>query len=298
MTINSMTGFGSAFGDILGFRSRLEIKTLNNRYREFVMRVPHFLGAAEEPLKKLIMKTVSRGRVELWLQVDLSRAGAPPEPSVNMAAAGRLWAQLRELAEGLGLPGEVTLADLLALERHIVSDEAPRGLEDAEPGAVWGDLRPLAERALGQLAVMRAQEGAELQGDIEGRLDSMQATLKELKNTAASQPQIMTKRYQARLEELAESMLDPVRLAQEAAVLAERLDITEEITRFHSHIKNFRSLLALQEPVGRRLEFLLQELLREANTMGSKSQSLPITELVLSFKSELEKIREQVLNVE
>ena len=116
---------------------------------------------------------------------------------------------------------------------------------------------------------------------------------------AANAPQAATKRYQARLEELAETLLDPARLAQEAAILADKMDISEEMTRFGSHIQSFRSLLdQASEPVGRRLEFLLQEMVREANTMGSKSQSKPIADAVLNFKSELEKIREQVLNIE
>jgi uncharacterized protein (TIGR00255 family) len=145
---------------------------------------------------------------------------------------------------------------------------------------------------------MRENEGAALKKDLSGRLDALEEGLKEIRLLAQNVPAIATKRYQARIEELAETVIDPGRLAQEAAILGEKMDITEEITRFGSHLKSFRALLGESAPVGRRMEFLLQELLREANTMGSKSQALAITEVVLSFKSELEKIREQVLNIE
>jgi uncharacterized protein (TIGR00255 family) len=145
---------------------------------------------------------------------------------------------------------------------------------------------------------MRETEGANLAEDIKIRIENLQNSLGSLKTIAANVPSIVTKRYQARLEELAETLIDPDRLAQEAAILAEKLDITEEITRFSAHLKSLKELLDSKEPAGRRMEFLLQELVREANTMGSKSQSLSITEIVLSFKSELEKIREQVLNIE
>jgi uncharacterized protein (TIGR00255 family) len=294
--IKSMTGFGCATGEVLGLRSRIEIKTLNNRYREFVIRLPHYLGAQEEPLKKLINAKVGRGRVDLWLQVDTHAAA--PQAALDLSAARVVLGSLRALASELGLPGEVGLDQLLRLERLFSGQDGPNPLEGADPGAAWADLSDLAAAALDQLVAMRSAEGQALQADIETRLDALAQGHRDLKAIAASQPTALTKRYQARIEELAEAIVDPARLAQEAAILAERFDITEEITRFASHIKNFRSLLAMGEPVGRRLEFLLQELVREANTMGSKSQALQITEIVLAFKSELEKIREQVLNVE
>jgi uncharacterized protein (TIGR00255 family) len=296
--IKSMTGFGAATGEIMGFRARLEIKTLNNRYREFVLRLPHFLGSQEDSIKKLINKSISRGRVELWLQLDLNSARETPEINMSLNLAKKLKDVLINLSNELNLQGPVTLDNLLRLERLFFNSDTHHPLEDADPNALWGDLRLMCEQAITQLMNMRLAEGAQLQADIEKRLDDLGITHKELKNIAVNQPTIMTKRYQARLEELAENIVDPTRLAQEAAILAEKIDITEEITRFKSHLKNFQAILELNEPVGRRLEFLLQELLRETNTMGSKSQSLQITELVLAFKSDLEKIREQVLNVE
>jgi uncharacterized protein (TIGR00255 family) len=293
--IRSMTGFGAASGEILGSRARLEIKTLNNRYREFLIRTPHSVGALEEPLKKLIGSEISRGRVEVWLQVEPARGTAA---QVNIEAARHLRAELERLRSELGLPGELRLSHLLRLDRLFVTQEPIGGLDAFNPAAAWDDLRRLASEALDQLVKMRSTEGESLHKDIWGRLGALEAGLNEIRSVAAGLPQAATKRYQARLEELAGTLADPARLAQEAAVLAEKMDVTEEITRFGIHIQGFKTLMVSGEPVGRRLEFLLQELVREANTIGSKSQLLPMTDSVLGFKSELEKIREQVLNIE
>jgi uncharacterized protein (TIGR00255 family) len=295
--IKSMTGFGAAVGDIMGYRARLEVKTLNNRYREYFFRTPHFMGSMEEPLKKLIGAKISRGRVEILLHVDPWKNQGVPEISVNIPAARALFSELWRLKEELDLPGEITLDHLLAEERLFLTQEEA-SLDSAEPELLWQSIKILAISALDQLVTMRANEGKSLVDDIRVRLNTLDTDLNTLKSLAANVPTIVTKRYQARLEELADTLVDPARLAQEAAILGEKLDITEEITRFSSHIQSFRKLLESKDPVGRRMEFLLQELVREANTMGSKSQSLPITDLVLSFKSELEKIREQVLNIE
>ncbi|MDR1036927.1 MAG: YicC family protein [Deltaproteobacteria bacterium] len=292
--IKSMTGFGAAGGEILGCRARFEIKTLNNRYREYLFRTPHFMGALEEPLKKLIGQHVQRGRIEVWLQLDPARGQAA---QINVEAARQLVGDLRRVASEIGLSPEVELSHLLTLDRLFVSQEAA-GLDACDPAAAWDDLRLLASEALDQLVKMRSSEGESLHKDIWGRLGTITADLNDLKLAAANIPAAATRRYQQRLEELAENVIDPGRLAQEAAILAEKMDITEEITRFGTHIQSFRTLMGSGEPVGRRIEFLLQELVREANTMGSKSQSLPITDTVLRFKSELEKIREQVLNIE
>ncbi|MDR2612492.1 MAG: YicC family protein [Deltaproteobacteria bacterium] len=292
--IKSMTGFGTASGEILGYRARIEIKTLNNRYREYLLRSPHFLGELEERLKKLIGEQIHRGRIEVWLQLDPALA----QPTrVNAELARILKEDLERLAESLGLAEKVTLGHLLHLDRLFVSQETV-SLDGFDASAAWRDLRLIASEALDQLVKMRTAEGEGLHKDIWDRLGMLSADLAELKIHAANAPLAVTKRYQSRLAELADTILDPTRLAQEAAILGEKMDITEEITRFGTHIQSFRTLLDAGEPVGRRIEFLLQELVREANTMGSKSQSLPISDTVLRFKSELEKIREQVLNIE
>jgi uncharacterized protein (TIGR00255 family) len=297
--IKSMTGFGSAAGEIPGYNCRLEIKTLNNRFKEFVVRSPHLFSQWEESIKKLISSRVHRGRVEVWVQleeIEDKSAGLV----LNLEVAQEAYDLMVKLKDQLGLEDEVGLEHLLRFGA-ITSEKTSGCIDKKNPvnDALVEALLALTSQALDQLVSMRENEGSVLADDLSGRLDILNDWLSELKRMASSAPTAATKRYQARLEELAESLLDPVRLAQEAAILAEKMDITEEMTRFGSHIASFKNLLnQTEEPVGRRLEFLLQEMGREVNTMGTKSQSKTITDLVLNFKSELEKIREQVLNIE
>jgi uncharacterized protein (TIGR00255 family) len=296
--IRSMTGFGAAMAEITGHRVRLEIKTLNNRHREFIFRLPHFFGRLEEPIKKIISKKVFRGRIEVAMQTESAKGREAMESiSIDIGAAKILLFELNRLSFESGLGEKVALSHLLGFEKYFMSQEGG-ALELTDPELLAESMSSLAEKALEQLIGMRETEGASLEEDIRNRIEKLKDSLVSLRTIAANVPAIVTKRYQARLEELAETLIDPDRLAQEAAILAEKLDITEEITRFTAHVKSLTELLDSKEPAGRRMEFLLQELVREANTMGSKSQSLSITEIVLSFKSELEKIREQVLNIE
>jgi uncharacterized protein (TIGR00255 family) len=292
-----MTGFGAALTETNGYRTRLEIKTLNNRYREFVLRAPHAIGAFEEPLKKIILSKISRGRIEVWAQTEKLNSPGQLNFTVNREAITQIVALLQDIATTNSLAGPITLEQLLKFERFFLLDE-PTTPEELDPDLFWPPLKTLTETALAQLLDMRRQEGIALKNDIDEHITNMELSLKELKGIASAIPASLCKRYQTRLEELAATLIEPSRIAQEAAILGEKMDITEEITRFTSHLKNFRVLLDASDPAGRRMEFLLQELLRETNTMGSKSQTLPITEIVLFFKSELEKIREQVLNIE
>jgi uncharacterized protein (TIGR00255 family) len=292
-----MTGFGAVTSDVMGYRTRLEIKTLNNRYREYFFRVPHFFGAMEETIKKAINQKIARGRIELLLHMEPTKTQNPQEVSINFPAARSLYAELTKLVEDLDLPDPVTLDHLLKEDKFFLALDN-LNLDNLDQELLLKELLALLDQVLGQLTHMREVEGKSLETDIREHLKHMNTTLAQLKVIAVNVPTIVTKRYQARLEELAETLVDPDRLAQEAAILGEKLDITEEITRFGTHLQTLKNLLDSKEPVGRRLEFLLQELLREANTMGSKSQSLHITDIVLTFKSELEKIREQVLNIE
>jgi uncharacterized protein (TIGR00255 family) len=294
--MKSMTGFGSASGEVQGLVCRLEIKTLNNRFKEFVVRSPHLPFQIEEPVKKLISSHVHRGRVELWIQVEAAHGASGL--SLDLESARAVHALLVRLQRELGLGGPITLDHVLG--QNVLT----AGRSGPEPALAYSDelrdgLVSLARRACAQLMAMRSAEGEVLSRDLLARLDTLDQWLEELRRLAANAPLAATKRYQARLEELAESMIDPARLAQEAAIMAERMDITEEITRFGSHVQGFKALIREGGgPVGRRLEFMLQEMVREANTMGSKCQSKPIADMVLNFKSELEKMREQVLNVE
>jgi uncharacterized protein (TIGR00255 family) len=294
--IKSMTGFGSATGELLGYSCRVEIKTLNNRFKEFVFRSPHILYQLEEALKKKIGARIHRGRVELWITVEEGLKGFG-RMSLNLEAAKEIHGHLAALKDCLGLEDGITIDHILRF--NVLTADKTAEMATAESQELLDGLLALNDKALDQLITMRENEGRQLGQDLLARLEAMGQWLEELKKLAVTVPLAATKRYQARLEELADTVLDPNRLCQEAAIMAEKMDITEELTRFGSHIQGFRSLLEnSREPVGRRLEFLLQEMGREVNTMGSKSQAKNITDLVLDLKSELEKIREQSMNIE
>ncbi|MDR2300696.1 MAG: YicC family protein [Deltaproteobacteria bacterium] len=294
--IMSMTGFGSATGDVCGYHCRIEIKTLNNRFKEFVFRSPHILCQLEESLKKQINSQVHRGRIELWITVEEG-----PQTSstlnLNLELAKAVHAHLVTVKDELGIDEPITLEHIL--KHNVITVDKTSELVEADNEAFLEGVLDLNEKAIGQLLKMRETEGRRLTKDLLDRLANISVWLDELAKLAETVPLAATKRYQARMEELAETILDPNRLYQEAVIMAEKMDITEEITRFGSHILGLKSLLDnSDEPVGRRLEFLLQEIGREINTIGSKSQSKNIIDLVVNVKSELEKIREQCMNIE
>ena len=293
--IRSMTGFGSAAGLWAGRTVAVEVKSVNSRFREVVARLPRNCASLEEAVKKQVASRLERGRVDLWVQLD-DREPRPPVVRVDYELARNLANSLHELRERLNLAGAVTLDNLLALGVVGREEEPAPDLEDLK--AV---LEPLVGAAVEALVVMRETEGLNLGRDLSRRLDVLVGLNRGVKEAAAGAPEALLARLTGRLAELVGAggpALDPARLAQEAALLADRADITEEVVRLDSHLAGFRRLLESPEPVGRRLDFLLQEMGREVNTMGSKAQDLGVTGLVLDLKAELEKLREQVQNIE
>ena len=291
--IRSMTGFGSAAGLWAGRTVTVEVKSVNSRFREVVARLPRLCACLEEAVKKQVAARLERGRVDLWVQLD-DREPRPPAVRVDYELARTLAERLNELRERLDLAGTLTLDHLLTLGVVGREDEPAPDLEELK--AV---LEPLVGTAVEALVTMREAEGLNLGRDLARRLDLLADLNLKVKEAAAGAPEAFLARLTGRLAELGAGLtLDPVRLAQEAALLADRADITEEVVRLGSHLDGFRRLLDSPEPVGRRLDFLLQEMGREVNTMGSKAQDLGVTGLVLDMKAELEKLREQVQNIE
>jgi len=291
--IRSMTGFGSASGLWAGRTVTVEVKSVNSRFREVAARLPKLCAPLEEAVKKQVAARLERGRVDLWVQLD-DRELRPPAARVDYELARTLSERLNELKARLNLAGEVTLDHLLAL--GVVGREEEPAPDLEELRAV---LEPLAAAAVEALVAMRESEGRNLCLDLTRRLTALADLNRRVGEAAAGAPEAFLARLSNRLAELmAGPAPDPARLAQEAALLADRTDITEEVVRLESHLDGFRRLLDSPEPVGRRLDFLLQEMGREVNTMGSKAQDLDLTGLVLDMKAELEKMREQVQNIE
>jgi uncharacterized protein (TIGR00255 family) len=290
--IRSMTGFGAGRGSTGAEELDVEVRSVNHKYCEVKVRLPRELAALEVDAAKAVRERLARGGVD----VSVRRAGAAGTvaPRVDASLAEGYARAFAEVKARLGLAGAVTLADVVAAEGVVRLEE--RALDVDAAGAA---LRAALGAALDALVAMRAREGEALGHDLASRLDAVEALVAR---AAALVPQAVEHhrdRLAERVQELTRGIaLDPGRLAQEVALFADRTDVTEEVTRLRSHLAQARALLAGAEPAGRKLDFLVQEMHREVNTIGSKSQSAEIAAIVVSAKAEIERLREQVQNVE
>ncbi len=290
--IRSMTGFGAGHGAAGGEELDVEVRSVNHKYCEVKVRLPRELAALEIEVTKAVKERLARGGVEVAVRRASSVAALAPR--VDMALAESYARAFQDIQARLGLPGAVTLGEVLGAEGVVRLEERTVAV-DAAREAVRGALAV----ALDALAEMRAREGEALARDLAARLDLVAAGVERV---AALAPQVV-EYHRARLAERVEELtrgvpLDPARLAQEVALLADRTDVTEELTRLRSHLAQARALLGLAEPAGRKLDFLVQEMNREVNTIGSKAQSAEIAGIVVATKAEIERMREQVQNVE
>lgn len=271
----------------------MEIRSVNHRFLDIAVRLPRELQALEEQVRCAVQQAAARGRVEVAV---FSRQGAADKltVSLNRQLAKSYYLALCELNEICGA-GELPGAALLSRFPEVLS------LENATPDleAAWSVLAPVMSRALAELVEQRSAEGERLAADIRQRLSQVETYLSEL----AGRAPVVAEEYRHKLAErlrgyLAGSGLDETRLLAEAALFAERSNITEEMVRLQSHLDFFRQTLALKDPVGKKLDFLAQELFREINTVGAKAGDFEAARLVVEIKAELEKVREQVQNLE
>jgi uncharacterized protein (TIGR00255 family) len=290
--IRSMTGFGAGRGAQAGEEIDLEVRSVNHKFCEVKVRLPRELAALELELARSVKERLARGGVEVSVRRATSRGTMAPR--VDAALAAEYARAFAEIQARLGLPGAVGLADVLAAEGVVTLEERAVDVEAAR--AASGEA---LGRALEALVGMREREGAALAADLEGRLASVLDLVARVEALAPQSVEHYRARLQERIQELTRGFApDPARMAQEVALFADRLDVSEEVTRLRSHVAQMRSLVASGEPAGRKMEFLVQEMHREANTIGSKSQSAEIAAVVVSLKAEVERMREQVQNVE
>jgi uncharacterized protein (TIGR00255 family) len=292
--IKSMTGFSSASATAGSLTVAAEIRTYNSRNLDLALRLPAGFADLEDRVRAAIAARLGRGRIETRVQIeDGSESAAPVE--VDMARARAVLAALDRLKTELGLEGSASL-ELLVGAGGILKTVQPK----ADLDAVWAVLEGCLNQALDGLDAMRTTEGRHLAEDLNGRLDALEAALGEISRQSAGLAALYQERLKDRMAALTQGLvdIDPARIAQEAAFLADRADISEEIVRAASHLKQFRSIMDAAEPGGRKLNFLLQELNREFNTMGSKISNAAAAHVVVEVKTELEKIREQIQNVE
>ena len=293
--IRSMTGYGRAESVIMGRKFVIEMKSVNHRYLEISLRLPGMLLSLEPEIKKRIGEQFSRGRIEATVRVDSDgTAETGGRFTLNVPLARNYHALLCQMKEELHLGDAITLAMMAGFRDVFVPTEAAQ-----DPALLWEELARVLDEAIRMLTEMRAREGESLQRDLTARLTLVAGFLEEISGRS---PQVVLeyqKRLGDRIRELTGGMvIDESRLLQEVAIMAERSDITEEIVRFRSHIDQFTDLLGMGDGAGRKIDFLIQEMGREVNTIGSKSGDAEISRNVIEIKSELAKLREQVQNIE
>ena len=293
--IKSMTGYGKAEAVLAGRKFMIEMKSVNHRFLEISLRMPGMLLPLEGEIKKRIGEQFSRGRIEATLRVD-GDGNAENEGrfTLNLPLVRNYHALLGQLKEEFHLGDEVTLAMMAGFRDAFIPAETIQ-----DPATLWEGLSKILADAIRTLTEMREREGESLKRDLTGRLDRIAGFLEGIAGRA---PQVVLdyqKRLTDRVRELTGGMvIDEARLLQEVAIMAEKSDITEEVVRFRSHIGQFSDLLAGADAAGRKIDFLIQEMGREINTIGSKSGNAEISRSVIEIKSELAKLREQVQNIE
>lgn len=291
--LKSMTGFGRGEHTSPRAHYRVEVQAVNHRFVEVRARVPRRLWHLEHQIQREVQQRFGRGRFEVHLSERLL-IEPPRAIRVDRAAAREFVAAVRALREELGLPGDLSVEALAGLRDLVSFEEA-----EEEAGAAWEEIRPALEQAFADLEAMREKEGAALAADLRHRLDLLERGLTAVLARAPGTVAAYRARLQERVAALAAGVpLDPGRLEQEVVLFADRADISEEGARLASHLAQFRDLLEAPGPHGRKLEFLLQEMHREVNTLGSKAADASIAAEVVTMKAELEKMREQIQNVE
>ena len=289
-----MTGYGRAEGQKDDYTYLAEVRSVNNRFIEINTRLPKAHMDLEQPLKKLIKSYCSRGSINLSISIGNSNENTGEwEVKPNLPLAAQYVTALQQIRDSLKLEGKIDLKSVVGI-RDIVKIE-PLAIDPANHELILN----IATEALDSLQKMRKEEGINLQKDLERRIDTIESHAAEIESW---HPEVV-KEYQNKLKERIKSLnegmeSDETRIAQETALLADRCDITEEITRLKSHLNQFKKFFNPNEPIGRKLEFITQEINREVNTIGSKSSNIKISNRVIEIKSELEKIREQVQNIE
>ena len=292
--IKSMTGYGRAKREVGGRNILVEIKSVNNRYLDCSIKVPKIFGFLEDKFKSyLSAKGISRGKLEVYVSIDiLEEIGISVE--LDTAYATSYIAALRRLSEEFGLTNDITTM-AVAANRDIFS--VKKADEDME--REWNNLLPVLEEATSAFIASREREGANMKADIEAKKLRVMDLAAKIAPLSEADVKNQYAKIEARIKQLiGDVSVDEARLITECAIFADKIAIDEELVRLASHFEAFDGILASNEPVGRKLDFLLQEINRETNTIGSKACDVAIAKIVVEIKSELEKIREQIQNIE
>ena len=291
--IQSMTGFGRC-QKTLGSRDiSVEIKAVNHRYLEFSSRLPRSLGFIEDKLKAQVQSRIARGKVEVSVTVA-EQKGSASRVTLNEGLALSYLEELRIFARKNGLTDDLTLSDFCRLP-----DLFTTRMAEVDEDALWRDISETADGALDSFIAMRRREGEKLSADLAAKLYNILTLVEAVERRSPETVEAYRQRLYKKLGELlADRQIDDSRVLTEAALFADKVAVDEETVRLRSHIDQFRHILTLEEPVGRKFDFLVQEMNREANTIGSKAQDAEMARIVVELKSEIEKVREQIQNIE
>lgn len=289
----SMTGFGSSKAVEAGLKVSVEIRSLNHRFCEIMVKLPRAYISLDERIREEVRKRIARGHVEVFVNID-DEGEKRRKVKLDKDLVIAYYNCLRELAEMLDIDCQLSIIQLAQLPEAIVIEQEEEDLEK-----IWPVVEKALHEALDQVISMRMREGRRILDDLLARKIRMEEILQRISERVPAVNEELFERLKTRLKALLEdSEIDENRLLAEAALYAERSSIAEEVVRLSSHLEQLSGMLSSAEPVGRRIDFLLQEMYREINTIGSKAPDLVISPLVVEFKSELEKMREQIQNVE
>ena len=292
--IKSMTGYGRARETRNKRDITVEVRSVNNRYLDCTVKMPRMYAFAEDAVKKHVQQAVSRGKVDVFITVDATAADVS-KVEVNRELAAQYAAALGELAAVCGTEGYKIAPETLARFPDVLTVTK----EDEDLEAVSADLCAVLDEALAAYNTMRAVEGKKLAEDIAGRLDTILTYTSQVEERSPETVAEYRAKLTARMEEVLQSTtIDPQRILMEAAIYADKVAVDEETVRLRSHVAQLRTMLESDEPMGRKMDFLIQEVNRESNTIGSKCNDVTIANVVVGLKAEVEKMREQVQNVE
>lgn len=291
--IRSMTGFGRGEHEECGRSFIAEIKTVNHRYSDITIKLPRQLSYLEDNIRKYVLGNISRGKIDVYVTQD-KFSEEDVQISIDDALAGAYTKALRSLKEKYDLIDDISVSTISRIPDIISITKV-----EEESAEVWKTLSSAIEKSLQNLLSMRSKEGQKLAEDIIVRRDYLRSLIKTIEERSPIVVQEYKTKLEDRIREISGSIcIDETRLAAEVALFADRSSITEEIVRLFSHFDQLELIMNEDEPVGRKLDFLVQEMNREVNTIGSKASDLQITRLVVDAKSEIEKIREQIQNIE
>ena len=292
--IKSMTGYGRARETRNNRDISIEVRAVNNRYLDCTVKIPRLYIFAEDAIKQRVQKAVARGKVDIFVTVDAAAAGVT-RVAVNRELAAQYAAALNELSEVCGPTAYKVTPEILARFPDVLT--VTKADEDLETISV--DLCAVLDQALEAFNAMRAVEGKRMAEDIEGRLASIEHNTAQVEARSPETVLEYRQKLTARMQEILQSAtIDQQRILTEAAIYADKVAVDEETVRLRSHIAQLRTMLEAEEPIGRKMDFLIQEVNRESNTIGSKCGDVSIAQIVVNMKAEVEKIREQVQNVE